>query len=576
MKKRIVMLLCCLCVLGTSFQVNANESTELPSLVIEENGSGETVGNQYNSVLQVVVTYTDDEENEIPLQGGSAFFIGDDETQLQYIITSSEVAVVSEETKKSARKKYKIKKDEEIEEQIKVVINKDVTIDASVVTSSEEMDFAILQLSQPVHDRQALLLNDKEAKEYLGKVAYALGYPGAIKVGEDMTYYTSIDLQQTEGFLEVEEIVNGQKYIRHHIFPNYGNLGGPIIDQNGAVVALNQAKNDGKSFYALEITEIMHVMDSLGIPYKTVTQIEAEEAAIAKAKAEAEAAALAAIVHKEELSKVISEAESLDLSDYKKKSIVGFTDCLEDAKEIYEDEDATQKQVDKAVEDMREVINGLILKTPLKIVLSIIAAVFCVCVVVILIILKATSKVRKERKEKRKADFTVTEPAPVFETKSPMLETSYKDIVEAGNRQVTNQNIWNMQMQDAEGTDQTTILSNYSDSDNCQEATSVLMKEFATLIRCSNDENILINKFPFAIGKDKTKVDYFVQNNMAVSRVHAVLLCENNSYFIQDNNATNGTFVNGNRLAPGSRAQLQHNDRICLGNENFDIKLGNN
>ena len=99
------------------------------------------------------------------------------------------------------------------------------------------------------------------------------------------------------------------------------------------------------------------------------------------------------------------------------------------------------------------------------------------------------------------------------------------------------------------------------------------MQHTVTLIRSRDNENILVHKFPFVIGKDKAKTDYCVQDNNAVSRVHATILCEGNTYYIQDNNATNGTFVNGKRLAGGSRTALQNNDKITLGNEEFDFKM---
>lgn len=558
MKKKIVILLCCLCMLMTSQHVYAQETTELPGLVIEETGSGETVGNQYNSVLQIVVSFTDEEGNVIPIQGGSGFLIGDDETQLQYMITTNEVAVVSEQRKESLVKSYELEKTEDIKEELKVVINKDVTVAASVVTSSEEMDFAILQLSQPLHDRQILLLNDKNSEEYLEKSAMVLGYPGAVKSGQEMVYYTGVDLQKTEGFLETEEVINGQKFVRHHIFPNYGNLGGPIMDKNGNIVALNQSRNDGRNFYALEVTEIMHVMDSLGIPYRTVSQVEAEEAA-----------ALAAVVHKEELNKVISDAEKLDLSDYKKKSITGFEESVETAKSIQKNENATQEEVDEAAKQMKEAVNALVPKTPLKTILTIIGGCCLFVVLVILIILKATSKVRKERKEAKKAAFTVTEPAPVFQQSSSVPETSYRDLVQAGNKPVANQNIWNMQMADGDAYEQTTVLSD----DSGDSPTGVLLQQSVTLIKSRNNENILVNKFPFVLGKDKEKTDYCVQNNPAVSRIHAVLLCEGNRYFLQDNYATNGTFINGKRLPAGGKEALQNNDKVSLGNEEFDFKM---
>lgn len=537
---------------------NLEDVVELPSLIVEETGNGELAGEEYDSILQIVVMYMDKEENSVPVQGGSGFLVGDEE-QLQYLITTNEVVSVSYDKKAAIRKDYKMEDDADVQTQIKVVINKDVTIDAKVVTTSEEMDFAILQLSQPLHDRQALLLNDKSAEEYLRQSVSVLGYPSSIRYNEPMIYYTGVDLQKIEGFLETEEIINGQKHVKHHIFPNYGNLGGPIIDANNAVVALNQANNDGKNFYALQITEIMHVMDSLGIPYRTVTQQEEEEAA---KLAEEEAA----IVHKEALNSIVSAAEGINLADYKKDSYDDFDIILKEAKKIQENEEATQEDVDKVVEDMQQALDALVLKTPLKIVLSFVAACVFLVVLITFIILQVTKKKRKERKEKREAEFTVTEPAPVFQDRTGKNETSYRELVEAGNEQVANQNIWNVQTQENEDFEQTMVLSQSLLKNQVSEVKPV------TLIRSCDNDNIIVHKFPFCIGKDKAKVDYCIDNNAAVSRVHATILYENNTYYIEDNHATNGTFINGKRLVAGSKEALKNGDKITLGNEAFDFR----
>lgn len=551
----MVMLVCCLSILAMPRQVHAQGVTELPGLFIEETGSGENVGNQYNSVMQIVVSFTDKDNNEILLQGGCGFLIGNDNNQLQYMITTNEVVTISDKMKEELIQTYNLDDAGALKEKIEVVVSKDVVIGANVITSSEEMDFAILQLDQPLHDRQVILLNDLAAKDYLEKSAFVLGYPSAVRSNQEAIYYTLSDVQRTEGFLEAEEIINGQKYIKHHIFPNYGNIGGPILDGNGNIVALNQTRNDGKNFYALEIIEIIHVMDSLGIPYRTVSQVQAEEEA-----------ALAAIVHKEELNRVIEEAESIDLEDYKEKTTVDFDIILQEAKNVQEKSDATQNEVDIVVEKMKEKISVLVPKTPIRIVLIVVVGCILIGVLIMLVILRVTYNVRMERKKKKKAEFTVTEPAPVFKQNTSVLETSYKDLIKAGNRQVSNSSIYNSKTDEQLEGEQTILLSTSS-------YTKSIRQPAVTLIKCRNNENILINKLPFVIGKDKSKTDYCVQDNPVVSRIHAIIMCEGENYYIQDYNATNGTYINGKRIDKGSRIIMKNADKVILGNEEFVVKM---
>ena len=54
-------------------------------------------------------------------------------------------------------------------------------------------------------------------------------------------------------------------------------------------------------------------------------------------------------------------------------------------------------------------------------------------------------------------------------------------------------------------------------------------------------------------------------NSEIVSRVHADIFLENNSYFIEDRGSSNGTYINHVSLPVGNRHLLKDSDRICLG-----------
>lgn len=564
MKKRVLLLAACFSLLFISIPVNAQpqkeesettEVAEVPSLTIDEVGNGEKLPESCNSILQVVITYTTEEGENVAIQGGSGFLIGNDEEQLQYLVTTKTAVVVPDAVLEQIKTDYGIEKDKDIKTNIEIVINKDVTVSAQIVTSSEEMDFAILQLGQSLHDREALLLNDKKLENYLRQTVFAIGYPSAAQYGEEKEYYISDDLQRTEGFLETEEIVNGQKYVKHHIFPNYGNIGGPIVDETGAILALNQSMNDGKSFYALEIKQIMNVCDSLGIPYKTVTMQEAEQAAV-----------LAAIVHKEKLISTIAAAEEIELNDYKKKTIGNFVEDFENAQKIKANEDATQEQVDEAERTLQSDLEQLVPKTPLSVIISIIGGIIVFLGIVVLIVLRLTREKRARRREQKKAEFTVTQPAPDFSKRTFVEENSYKDLIQAGNGKIQNHIAQNA---DSYVDEPTGVL------DNCAQdmQTTVLRQQEAILLREKNHENIILYKFPFVIGKEKEKTNYCVIDNPAVSRIHATIYMEGNMYYIEDNHATNGTFVNGTRMKPNTKVALKNNDCIALGNEKFMFAL---
>lgn len=89
---------------------------------------------------------------------------------------------------------------------------------------------------------------------------------------------------------------------------------------------------------------------------------------------------------------------------------------------------------------------------------------------------------------------------------------------------------------------------------NC---TKKLYSEEGKILAVLTDENC-------TIGKIAEEVD-LVLNDISVSRIHARILRENQDYYLEDLNATNGTYKNGLRLKPYEKRKLQDEDEITLG-----------
>lgn len=98
---------------------------------------------------------------------------------------------------------------------------------------------------------------------------------------------------------------------------------------------------------------------------------------------------------------------------------------------------------------------------------------------------------------------------------------------------------------------------------------STLSAHFPTLFRVQTEETISVNKPVFRMGKENSYVDYFVTNNVAVSRSHADIITRGNKYYIKDLNSKNHTFVNDEILPVLCEVEIHEGDRIRLGNEEF-------
>lgn len=92
------------------------------------------------------------------------------------------------------------------------------------------------------------------------------------------------------------------------------------------------------------------------------------------------------------------------------------------------------------------------------------------------------------------------------------------------------------------------------------------------LLRRKNQAVHVLEQPEVRIGKAAAN-DICINDNPAVSRVHAIISQFDGDYVIQDNGSTNHTFVNGIILNGSQEKTLADGDRILLGNEEFIFKI---
>lgn len=512
-----------------------------------------------SSVLQLVVMYTDKDGVEHPVQGGSGFLIGDKKSEASYIITAKEVTSVSEEISEQVIKLYA--KDKEISElkyTIKAVIRRDVMIDAQIVVESDEMGISIWKLSQPLYDRQPLVLCDDDLTDIMGQDVSVFGFPTAPSFEAESVYYTMNDVISQNGTFIGDGIENNVKYLYHNIVPSQGLIGGPILNSDGNVVAVFQSKQAQNGYYSLAISEIIPVLEALGIPYNTTGKIAAELQA-----------ELNAMVHKEELQELITEAEALDSKIYTVNSFNALLETVTAAQEINNNSGATQEEVDVAVDNLKLSMKGLEEKIPIWIIVVVLALILLVVSLIVVIILMKTKPKRDEKKRKKLEEMTVTEAAPVFGEQKVQKE-DYKKLV-TQNMQCFEERKENKPISQYEGYGETTVFQ--QDDADSMELYSGNTGQRAYLIRKRTCEKIIISEDEFVLGKDASQTDYCINGNSAISRAHAVIICKNSEYDVSDKNATNGTFVNNVKVAPFQKAVLKDGDILRLADENFEFRI---
>ena len=95
----------------------------------------------------------------------------------------------------------------------------------------------------------------------------------------------------------------------------------------------------------------------------------------------------------------------------------------------------------------------------------------------------------------------------------------------------------------------------------------------AVIMRIRTGETYTIKKAVTVIGKRERTVDFCLKNNPALSRDHCVIRFKDGSFYIEDLNSSNFTYVDGVRVMPETEAELQNGCKIQLADEQFTFTI---
>lgn len=537
--------------------------------------ANEAVNEARRGVLQINLLYVDQNGNEHLLQGGSGFLIGET-SGADHIITNAHVVNMDDETKAAAGEIFGVDFfSGNINLKVKVVVKRDVEINATIVNQSDTMDFAILKLEQPIYDREPLRLNSNMNSVIATGNVYALGFPAAIEIAQDATYYTSDDVNVTAGIVSKTTSLDSVGYIQHSATLSDGNSGGPLVNGNGEVIGLNRANVDETYFYSIQISEVTEILSMLGIQYieagdNSFAQTDAAQPpASVETPAEVSAVSNGTVtVDKTALSSELAAAQIIDLTRYSDESAIALTGAIANGNAVIADMSATQIEVDGALAALRDVQNNLTEKSGMNItVLVIIIAAAAVVLILVILLIAVLSGNRK--KNSAAASRTVYAGNAAQQAGGRMMPAG--PIQQPHSVPTASMpRPFNPMGMSSEGAGETSVLN-----DGAGE-TSVLngggANASAALTRVRNGEHINISRQVFKIGKERAKVDYCIPDNNSISRHHASIINRGGMFYLVDMKSTNYTFVNGNKIVPEQEIRLNSGDRFKLADEEFEFR----
>lgn len=90
----------------------------------------------------------------------------------------------------------------------------------------------------------------------------------------------------------------------------------------------------------------------------------------------------------------------------------------------------------------------------------------------------------------------------------------------------------------------------------------------------ANGDKIPFDERGTIIGRSRQKSDYVVSGNGNLSRSHVKIYLQGGKCIVEDENSSNGTFINGNRLEKGGLKEVNVGDIVMLADEKFTVVRG--
>lgn len=462
------------------------------------------------------------------IHSGSGFFIGTESKH--YILTSKSIVTLMEDEKNTYAASLEVEADR-INTTVRVISQNGVRWTAVSIDGTENQKFDVLSLSGSVGTVTSLRLAEEYSME-TGQTIHVIGLTG----NNESTY--------KEGIIEDWSVNSeSEKIFMHNLTLTDTEMGGPVINEHGMVQGLCVRGTDN-SIQILQICEITKILATLGIQYNEDLVIDTTR-----------------------LEEVIALYESLDEKDYTEESWQSSKESYERAKEILRllnsemvnngiqaEADAVAEELNLSIENMEK--SGLTVNQIIWIAVIVIVVIIGICVAVIIAIVKRNrkniAKIEESHAQVKEQALKISgriTPGEIYNTTSMPINRS---LAEAQGEKIQ----------------ETTVLTMVPSGELGQP----ILKEQQMpphLIRKKTGDTAYISGHSFVIGKSKEQVDFCISDNPNISRTHACIKMMPDGYYLQDLNATNGTFVDGIKVKWERDVKLKDGSIIKLADEEF-------
>lgn len=562
--KRIVSILILLVVVAFGYDLSVEASESITSEEVVSAGENSTeeseetatpieMYDEKSAVVPYHLVYISESGQEEILKAGYGFFVGD-RTKKVYMISCYDTVVLSETEKQALAAKYGIQYNQ-INTKIKIFLKGDITVEATVFSSSAEMDFAIVEPASELSGCTTLRLCEDANVNANGTSIYSFSLP-ILATSSDAT---TSNIQRIDGEIQDWSDINEIHYYKY-IMSDTPVPGMPVLNDRGEVIAVStniSATPNGEYYASIQISEIIEVFDTFGIVYNPEIIIDL-------------APVEEIILEYEELNAEKYTKETWDAAESSYNTLLGVKKKVEDGDLDY----YTQGEVDDAVANLRLAIDGLAepevnIKKFTIIAIVVGSVLFAIVLVLVIVMLVNKSKYKKKIQEEKDNKKSAMEILQMSGRITP------GEIPNQINNLSNNRIMDGVSYGDVVSASETTVLSQSGMTLDQDMQSGHLYQEtmitFPRLIRRKTGESVLINKNSFIIGKSPEQVDYCVRYNSNISRKHVCIIRMTDGYYVQDLDTTNGTYVNGMRVTSSRSVKLEDGYLIQMAEEEFEF-----
>lgn len=518
-----------------------------------------------NSIVEIYYGITTDDGAFHRMKHASGVLISNQEDKA-YILTVYNSVVAGKKAKNDYCKQHKIKtENNSLTDTIQIVTKGDVVASpAQILTNSKDKNFCILETDRGLAEKSPAKLGI--SKELVtGNKVFSLGFASDAGEKDDeanrYTEFTAMDVVVNEGSVQDSSAnKKGIMYLQHSATITGGNHGGPLVDEKGYVVGINDVKMNNETdpvYYSLPVDEIREILDNYQVPYVSIDKEYSLES----------------------FKNLLAECQSLlESKEYKPKSKEALQEAVEHARTILQTNNPDEEDIREASTMLTDAKLLLVpkMKTTRKVIIALGIVIGILFILLIRLLLWKRNFCKESHSGRNSGDTESSD--LVRHTKS-----SEKDFFES-EREINRNESNNGQIrknQKKSVTYDTKMVQSLSSEEEKQESDfyegTVQLPDFyhrreqAVLYCVSKNLRKVIDKPRFYIGK-RDDNDFVVLNN-TVSRKHARIIWDKTRYYIEDLNSANGTQVNGIDVPLGTRFELKNGSHIMLADEKFIFEL---